>query len=1293
MVDKLWQDVFKKDAKEVYNFIINVIFQTKQIGDTISLEGIYRCLNRTVLFLLSKQDSVKMRPIFITEVLKQLLSHRSVLFGRENTEIEFFGCLTFCLLNLAEGTNVPLVMGCKPTYLEQKESREFTYQDQNNLKITANKVWEELYFNKKSAIEEVSKVSFPYSNRSPSLESVRDLLRESAGKLWFQYLEMEKKACYQRIPAWEIHTHIQSRIQKVAGGLTGGLKRLTSVSGPVKVRKEEEVQIRNSNISFAEVEVAVQNHLMIVSDVVDQHNSQRNQTQHHMLTYSEEEWSKSEGELMRERGIWGPEFEDPLIKWQLDMTEGPFRMRKRMVRDSTFYLRYPHRKTKSEDKLIKYRKPTSFDSMLWYEKEDQQIDLEYDDCDIAVTDKSVPLTIEEQIKELKFKGVKTITDDQTLSLDESEEQICGKEEEDKSESVNAIAMEEFSFAYQTVMRLLENGEKIMTMFRCARIKGLDTVEGLLLFGKEHFYIIDGFTIVNQREVHDIDFIPDNLYEPIIPSVPGQLAKIKPKREVFKLAYGEVKEVHQRRYLLQPIAIEVFSKIGHNYLLAFQRQNRGKVYQKYCQLSSVVIDNAAHSVAGQRRTASVEQSNGIFSSLIGETSVTQRWVRGEISNFQYLMSLNTLAGRSYNDLMQYPVFPWVLSSYTSEELDLSNPKTFRDFSKPMGAQTDHRLEQYKKRFQDWDDAGTDSPPYHYGTHYSSAMIVSSYLVRLEPFTQHFLHLQGGYFDLPDRMFHSIAEAWESSSRNNMADVRELIPEFFYLPEFLENKNKFDFGTKQNGETLNDVVLPPWAKGDTREFIRVHREALESDYVSANLHKWIDLIFGFRQQGEAAEECHNTFHHLFYEGNVDIFSIEDPLQRNATIGFINNFGQIPKQLFKKPHPAKKFNQLGNNGVEISGASLNSKIFFHNLKNLCPSTAPIKQLKGPVGEIYSSEKMVYAVEQNKVLVPEHPNRYLAWGFSDQSFRLGNYDSDKPIYICEPDYLVGEVLTCICPNSRLVLTAGTSTVVCVWIYNLKLKQLQLKHSLYGHTDAVTCLAASLVWGVAVSGSRDKTVIIWDISKYDYVKTLSIHSGPVAAVDINELNGNIVSCAGSWLYVWDINGMAIASVDTALSSVETTQMGQILCVTQSQLNEWDRENVVITGGKDGIVRMWSVDYIEISEREYKISNEVRTKAEPSLADHLSDMFARIEFNEGKSKGRSKNDTPSNKEEAFRDESESIQQFKQNDQQPFVESLDIKKGLKDGMKLSAFIYLTHQGIYISNQRFFLDCMLYRNICV
>lgn len=44
-----------------------------------------------------------------------------------------------------------------------------------------------------------------------------------------------------------------------------------------------------------------------------------------------------------------------------------------------------------------------------------------------------------------------------------------------------------------------------------------------------------------------------------------------------------------------------------------------------------------------------------------------------------------------------------------------------------------------------------------------------------------------------MFNSIREAWLSASKTNMADVKELIPEFFYLPEFFVNSNNFDLGT--------------------------------------------------------------------------------------------------------------------------------------------------------------------------------------------------------------------------------------------------------------------------------------------------------------------------------------------------------------------------------------------------------------------------------------------------------------------------------------------------------------------
>lgn len=93
--------------------------------------------------------------------------------------------------------------------------------------------------------------------------------------------------------------------------------------------------------------------------------------------------------------------------------------------------------------------------------------------------------------------------------------------------------------------------------------------------------------------------------------------------------------------------------------------------------------------------------------------------------------------------------------------------------------------------------------------------------------------------------------------------------------------FTVGTSVKSQAVTPPALEP--------------QALECDYVSAHLHEWIDLIFGYKQQGPAAVEAVNVFHHLFYEGQVDIYNINDPLKETATIGFINNFGQIPKQVW--------------------------------------------------------------------------------------------------------------------------------------------------------------------------------------------------------------------------------------------------------------------------------------------------------------------------------------------------------------------------------------------------------------
>jgi hypothetical protein len=229
--------------------------------------------------------------------------------------------------------------------------------------------------------------------------------------------------------------------------------------------------------------------------------------------------------------------------------------------------------------------------------------------------------------------------------------------------------------------------------------------------------------------------------------------------------------------------------------------------------------------------------------------TRQWQEMALSSYDYLACLNAVAGRSLRDLSQYPVFPWVLCDYSSSTLDLSDPKVFRDISKPIGALNQERLDRLIERMTHMPDGPGESASFLYGTHYSTPGYVMFFRVREAPDAH--IRLQSGKFDKADRMFISIADTW-SGVLNNSADFKELIPEFFSgNGKFLRNAQGLDLGLTQTGKPVGDVVLPPWASSP-REFVRKHRAALESDHVSRCIHAWIDLIFGFKQRGALAKE---------------------------------------------------------------------------------------------------------------------------------------------------------------------------------------------------------------------------------------------------------------------------------------------------------------------------------------------------------------------------------------------------------------------------------------------------------
>nr|XP_023683403.1 lipopolysaccharide-responsive and beige-like anchor protein [Paramormyrops kingsleyae] len=418
----------------------------------------------------------------------------------------------------------------------------------------------------------------------------------------------------------------------------------------------------------------------------------------------------------------------------------------------------------------------------------------------------------------------------------------------------------------------------------------------------------------------------------------------------KWLFSDIRAVFSRRYLLQDTALEVF--LACKTAVMFNFPDAATVKKVVGHLPCVGVgDTYGHPQSRWMSLASPRQ-------LFRRSNMTQRWQRGEISNFEYLMFLNTISGRTYNDLNQYPVFPWVIANYESEELDLALPSNFRDLSKPMGALNPKRAAFFSERFDTWEDEQV--PRFHYGTHYSTCSFTLMWLLRLEPFATFFLNFQGGEFDHADRSFSSVCRAWRNCQEDT-SDVKELIPEFYYLPEMFYNANDFNLGVMDDGTVVSDVQLPPWAK-TPEDFVRINRLALESELVSRQLHQWIDLIFGFKQQGPEAAKALNVFYYLTYEGAVNLSTITEPRIREAVEAQILSFGQTPSQLLSEPHP-------------LRGAAVPMR----------PPPPPARrQIADPLDHSVCIHGPSFVVTADARFI-------LACGFWDTSFRIYSADSER--------------------------------------------------------------------------------------------------------------------------------------------------------------------------------------------------------------------------------------------------------------------------------------------------------------
>lgn len=423
-------------------------------------------------------------------------------------------------------------------------------------------------------------------------------------------------------------------------------------------------------------------------------------------------------------------------------------------------------------------------------------------------------------------------------------------------------------------------DHVFTRVECRRVVAEGIVLGQLFFCNKHL------VFVPQQDADLNDTSDDKKSAAAAkPSVASDEAAPGLHR-CWRWKYGHVVGVYLRRYRLRDSAFELFLRNGSSHFLDLPAAPKARRDELVRLLYSFLPRHIPKQWPGR--------------AMPNLAATTKAWQHRQLSNFDYLMALNTFAGRSFNDLTQYPVFPWVLTNYDGDHLDLSDPSNFRDLTKPVGALNAARLQEYWDRYNSFDDPVI--PKFLYGSHYSTcAGVVLFFLFRLEPFAALHQKMQGGAFDLPDRLFLSLRETWRMCN-SQMSEVKELTPEFFCDPSFLRNLNGYELGTRHDGQVVGDVQLPPWANGSPEEFVRLHRAALESELVSQHLHEWIDLIFGAKQRGRAALAANNVFYYLTYYGVVDLDQIDDPFLRESMELQIAHFGQCPLQLFSSAHPKR-------------------------------------------------------------------------------------------------------------------------------------------------------------------------------------------------------------------------------------------------------------------------------------------------------------------------------------------------------------------------------------------------------
>ena len=477
----------------------------------------------------------------------------------------------------------------------------------------------------------------------------------------------------------------------------------------------------------------------------------------------------------------------------------------------------------------------------------------------------------------------------------------------------------------------------------------------IIFGKMYFF--NKFIVFEDKEDPRTNMENNiDLFMKYSISTKSKDSKNIVKNKFIVIFYNNIKESILRRSLLITQSIEIFLKNGKSYFFNFFHSDYAKkVYRFFDKLKS----KYDFTFDGNFKNYNQKDIQNILN----------KFHNGKISNYMYILYLNKYSTRTYCDLSQYPVFPWliiqrekidqILSYLDSEGKEYIKMKDeFRDMRYPISMQTEEKREEMIKKYDDDQEKceEEDKPNKfhsHFDSHFSSPAFVYYFLMRLNPFLQDLIKLQNYRNEDANRMFLSFESLGNILSSG--VDNRELIPDFYCYFDYLINLNCNYLDVIDEGNIINDdfCIDSEQSKDEEKGIIAyVHslykdKKLLNSTFISRRIPEWVDIIFGKNQipdKENIAKSC-NIYSKNSYEQKTNFeekfkkYSESTEKDERSDKRFMNkmrgkieiaiNLGMTPKQICRSTTIFSGENKIYSND-ELKKVFDDKLIYYEKLPN---------------------------------------------------------------------------------------------------------------------------------------------------------------------------------------------------------------------------------------------------------------------------------------------------------------------------------------------------------------------------